>query len=60
MGREAKKYVAYARECARQADEATSADRRDRLLELSRVWMVAALMEADGEPQAEGARGPSR
>jgi hypothetical protein len=57
MGAERKKYFAYARECARQAREATSAERRDKLLELSRVWMIAALTEgnancrADGEPR---------
>ena len=47
MGADAKKYFAYARECARQANEATSAERRDKLLELSRVWMIAALTEGD-------------
>ena len=47
MGAEAKKYFAYARECARQAREATSAERRDKLLELSRVWMIAALTEGN-------------
>src|SRR5262245_65908335 len=43
MGAEAKKYFAYARECARQAGEATTAERRDKLLELARVWTIAAL-----------------
>ena len=65
MGAEAKKYFAYARECARQAREATSAERRDKLLELSRVWMIAALTEGnivvpDGEPRAGNARRLSR
>jgi hypothetical protein len=65
MGVEAKKYFAYARECARQAREATSAERRDKLLELSRVWMIAALTEGnvvvpDGEPRAGNARELSR
>ena len=65
MGAERKKYFAYARECARQAREATSAERRDKLLELSRVWMIAALTEGNvvvpnGEPQAGNARGLSR
>ena len=65
MGVEAKKYFAYARECARQAREATSAERRDKLLELSRVWMIAALTEGnvvvpDGEPRTGNARELSR
>jgi hypothetical protein len=65
MGAEAKKYFAYARECARQAREATSAERRDKLLELSRVWMIAALTEGNivvpnGEPRTGNARGLSR
>jgi hypothetical protein len=45
MGREAKKYLAYARECVRQAEAAASAERRDKLMELARVWMTAALSE---------------
>ena len=57
MDSEAKKYFAYARECARQAGEATSAERRDKLLELAQVWMIAALTEGniavpDGKPRA--------
>jgi len=65
MGAEAKKYFAYARECARQAREATSAERRDKLLELARVWMIAALNEGnitvpDGKPRAGDACGLSR
>ena len=42
---EAKKYHAYARECLSLAEEATSSDVRERLIELSRVWMEAALRE---------------
>jgi hypothetical protein len=45
MGREAKKYLDYARECARQAEEAQTAELREKLIELSRVWMSAALAE---------------
>jgi hypothetical protein len=45
MGAEAKKYFTYAMECARQAGEATSDERRGKLLELSRVWMMAAMTE---------------
>ena len=65
MGAEAKKYFAYARECARQAGEATSSERRDKLLELARVWTVAALTEGnaavrDGGSRRGDARGLSR
>ena len=42
---EAKKYHAYAWECLKLAEEATSSDMRERLIELSRVWMEAALRE---------------
>ena len=65
MGAEAKKYFAYARECARQANEATTTKRRDKLLELARVWMIAALTEGniavpDGKLRAGDLRGLSR
>jgi hypothetical protein len=40
---EAKKYLAYARECLQLAEKADTADIRERLLELSRAWMEAAL-----------------
>jgi hypothetical protein len=42
---EAKKYHAYARECLKSAEEATRPDVRERLVELPRVWMEAALEE---------------
>jgi hypothetical protein len=42
---EAKKYHAYARECLKLAEEDTRPDVRERLVELSRVWMEAALEE---------------
>jgi hypothetical protein len=42
---EAKKYYGYARECLKLAEEATRPDVRERLVELSRVWMEAALSE---------------
>jgi hypothetical protein len=45
MFSEAKKYHDYARECLRLAEEATQSDVRERLIELSRVWMEAALRE---------------
>jgi hypothetical protein len=44
-GSEATKYYAYARECLRQAEAADTADRREKLIELSRVWVEAALNE---------------
>jgi hypothetical protein len=42
---EAKKYHAYARECLRQAETADKLDAREKLIELSRIWMEAALNE---------------
>ena len=42
---EAKKYHAYARECLKLAEVASRTDVRERLVELSRVWMEAALVE---------------
>jgi hypothetical protein len=42
---EAQKYHAYARECLRLAEAADKADQREKLIELSRVWMEAALNE---------------
>jgi hypothetical protein len=45
MSWEAKKYYAYARECARLAEQTNSVEKRNKLLELARVWMDAALIE---------------
>ena len=42
---EAQKYHAYARECLQQAERAERSDVRERLIELSRAWMEAALTE---------------
>jgi len=42
---EANKYQAYARECRRQAETAEKSEAREKLIELSRVWMAAALNE---------------
>ena len=42
---EAKKYHGYARECLRLAETADKPDTREKLIELSRVWMEAALNE---------------
>jgi hypothetical protein len=44
-GYEAKKYRAYALECLRLAQLADNADKRQKLIDLSRVWMEAALNE---------------
>ena len=45
MSSEANKYHAYARECLRLAEEANSAEKRDKLLELASVWTDAAIRE---------------
>ena len=45
MPSEAKKYWSYSRECARQAAQAKTSERRGRLLELSSVWTAAAIRE---------------
>jgi hypothetical protein len=42
---EAKKYHACARECLKLAEEATRPDVREQLMELSRLWLQAALAE---------------
>jgi hypothetical protein len=43
---EAEKYHVYARECLRLAEAADRSDDREKLVELSRVWIEAALREA--------------
>jgi hypothetical protein len=43
MFSDAKQYHAYARECLRLAEEADGPEIRQRLIELSRTWMEAAL-----------------
>jgi hypothetical protein len=45
----AREYQEYARECVRMAQEADSEETRDRLLEIAKVWMDAALIEVDEE-----------
>jgi tRNA U34 5-methylaminomethyl-2-thiouridine-forming methyltransferase MnmC len=42
---EANKYHTYARECLKLAEIATTPEIRQKLIELSRVWMEAALAE---------------
>jgi hypothetical protein len=56
MSSEAKKYHGYARDCVRLAEAAETPERRDRLIDLARIWMDAALTEEDAE---EKARRPS-
>jgi hypothetical protein len=53
MSREAQKYRDYARECLRQAEEAHTSERRDKLLELARVWADAALAIDVDQPTDE-------
>jgi hypothetical protein len=48
---EAKKYHIHARECLKLAEEADEPDVRERLIELFRIWMKAALT-ADSRPPA--------
>jgi hypothetical protein len=45
MPSEAEKYWQYSRECARQAVEAETAELRDQLLDLARMWTEAALLK---------------
>ena len=49
---EAKKYHGYARECVRLAGRAETPELRDKLIELARVWMDAALTEEEEEERA--------
>jgi hypothetical protein len=45
MASQANKYHRYARECVRLAEEENSIEKRNKLLELARVWMDAAIIE---------------
>jgi len=45
MSPEAKKYYGYARECTRLAGEADTIEKRNKLLDLARVWRDAAVTE---------------
>jgi len=60
MPSEAKKYHAYARECLHQAEKADAPETKEKLIELSRVWLEAALREEGlGKPSSnERATGP--
>jgi hypothetical protein len=55
MGRESKKYLQYARECTRQAEQTESPERRDKLIDLAQVWMQAALREQAATHDADSA-----
>ena len=58
MPSEAKKYHAYARECLHQAEKADIPERREKLFELSRVWLEAALPEGGrGKPSPDWVAG---
>jgi hypothetical protein len=46
------KYHGYARECVRLAGRAETPELRDKLIELARVWMDAALTEEEAEERA--------
>jgi len=50
---EAKKYHDYARECVRLAGRAQTPELRDKLIDLARVWMDAALTEEEAEEKAQ-------
>ncbi len=45
MACEAQKYWSYSRACILQAREASTDERRSRLLELARTWTEAAIRE---------------
>ena len=46
---EAEKYHGYARECVRLAGAAETPELRDKLIDLARVWMDAALTEEEAQ-----------
>ena len=52
MSWEARKYHGYARECARLAEQTDSVEKRNKLFELARVWMDAALIEEQAAVEA--------
>ena len=54
MLQKAKEYQEHGRECVRMAEQAGSEATRDRLLELARVWMNAALIEIEEEGYDQG------
>ena len=52
---EAKKYHDYARECVRLAGRAETPELRDKLIDLARVWMDAALTEEEAQEKDDSA-----
>jgi hypothetical protein len=52
MSWQAKKYRGYATECLRLAQQAGSIEKRNKLLELARVWADAAMVEDQLASQA--------
>jgi hypothetical protein len=49
----AREYQERARDCVRMANEADSEEARDKLLEVARAWMDAALVEIEEEGRDE-------
>ena len=49
---EAKRYHGYARECVRLAGAAETPELRDRLIDLARIWMDAAMTEEETEEKS--------
>jgi hypothetical protein len=47
MRSQANKYLEYARECVRLAEHAADVADRDKLVELARIWMEAAMTEEE-------------
>ena len=56
---EAKKYHAYARECVRLTGRAETPELRDKLIDLARVWMDAALTEEEAEERTTRSSSPT-
>jgi hypothetical protein len=58
MSCEAQKYRDYARECLRQSKKAQTAERRNKLVDLARVWAnAAAVLDADEATTKESLHG---
>jgi len=55
MRSQANKYLEYARECVRLAEYTDDVAERDKLVELARVWMEAAMTEEEEEAAGAGA-----
>ena len=53
---EARKYHAYAHECVRLAGQAKTPELRDKLIDLARIWMDAALTEEEAQEQERATR----